>query len=84
MLKAVSRTGTTTKMTKASKVNFKSCGISIPTICEVTSLSHFSRQALYHLGGIGQGRPEPSLHVNDISRICWSQHLLTTQSEWPN
>ncbi|GFX62443.1 uncharacterized protein TNCV_412851 [Trichonephila clavipes] len=30
------------------------------------------------------GRPEPGLHVNDISRIHWSQHLLTTQSERPN
>ncbi|GFU46258.1 uncharacterized protein TNCV_2155831 [Trichonephila clavipes] len=29
-------------------------------------------------------RPEPGLHVNDISRIHWSQHLLTTQSERPN
>ncbi|GFU84275.1 uncharacterized protein TNCV_2161761 [Trichonephila clavipes] len=26
-------------------------------------------------------RPEPGLRVNDISRIHWSQHLLTTQSE---
>ncbi|GFT77998.1 uncharacterized protein TNCV_2820221 [Trichonephila clavipes] len=31
-----------------------------------------------------QGRPDPGLHVNDISRIHWSQHLLTTQSERPN
>ncbi|GFS75949.1 uncharacterized protein TNCV_4665911 [Trichonephila clavipes] len=31
-----------------------------------------------------RGRPEPGLRVNDISRIYWSQHLLTTQSEWPN
>ncbi|GFU18927.1 uncharacterized protein TNCV_1700381 [Trichonephila clavipes] len=31
-----------------------------------------------------QGRPEPGLRVNDISRNHWSQHLLTTQSEWPN
>ncbi|GFS69823.1 uncharacterized protein TNCV_3101411 [Trichonephila clavipes] len=31
-----------------------------------------------------RGHPEPGLHVNDISRIHWSQHLLTTQSEWPN
>ncbi|GFY01052.1 uncharacterized protein TNCV_5075201 [Trichonephila clavipes] len=29
-------------------------------------------------------RPEPDLHVNDISRIHWSQHLLTTQSERSN
>ncbi|GFU75152.1 uncharacterized protein TNCV_2055951 [Trichonephila clavipes] len=29
-------------------------------------------------------RPEPGLRVNNISRIHWSQHLLTTQSEWPN
>ncbi|GFW03476.1 uncharacterized protein TNCV_3019881 [Trichonephila clavipes] len=28
-----------------------------------------------------QGVPEPGLRVNDISRIHWSQHLLTTQSE---
>ncbi|GFV75338.1 uncharacterized protein TNCV_1481841 [Trichonephila clavipes] len=27
------------------------------------------------------GRPEPGLRVNDISRILWSQQLLTTQSE---
>ncbi|GFU71761.1 uncharacterized protein TNCV_130651 [Trichonephila clavipes] len=27
--------------------------------------------------------PEPSLCVNDISRIHWSQHLLTPLSEWP-
>ncbi|GFX42969.1 uncharacterized protein TNCV_4058921 [Trichonephila clavipes] len=33
---------------------------------------------------IGRGRPEPGHRVNDISRIHWSQHLLTTQSEWPN
>ncbi|GFW19387.1 uncharacterized protein TNCV_1602811 [Trichonephila clavipes] len=31
-----------------------------------------------------RGRPEPGLHVNDISRIHWSLHLLTTQSERPN
>ncbi|GFX43474.1 uncharacterized protein TNCV_4874941 [Trichonephila clavipes] len=31
-----------------------------------------------------RGRPEPGLGVNDISRIHWSQHLLTTQSERPN
>ncbi|GFX23687.1 uncharacterized protein TNCV_3596291 [Trichonephila clavipes] len=31
-----------------------------------------------------RGHPEPGLHVNDISRIHWFQHLLTTQSEWPN
>ncbi|GFU80748.1 uncharacterized protein TNCV_514751 [Trichonephila clavipes] len=31
-----------------------------------------------------RGRPEPGFHVNDISRIHWSQHLLTTQSERPN
>ncbi|GFX87372.1 uncharacterized protein TNCV_3369421 [Trichonephila clavipes] len=31
-----------------------------------------------------RGRPEPGLRVNDISRIHWSQHLLTTQSERPN
>ncbi|GFX88472.1 uncharacterized protein TNCV_2279401 [Trichonephila clavipes] len=30
-----------------------------------------------------RGRPEPGC-VNDISRIHWSQHLRTTQSEWPN
>ncbi|GFW59670.1 uncharacterized protein TNCV_2756781 [Trichonephila clavipes] len=27
-----------------------------------------------------RGHPEPGLRVNDISRIHWSQHLLTTQS----
>ncbi|GFS58366.1 uncharacterized protein TNCV_2475211 [Trichonephila clavipes] len=31
-----------------------------------------------------QGRPGPGLRVSDISRIHWSQHLLTTQSERPN
>ncbi|GFV97280.1 uncharacterized protein TNCV_2037901 [Trichonephila clavipes] len=31
-----------------------------------------------------RGCPEPALCVNDISWIYWSQHLLTTQSEWPN
>ncbi|GFV76935.1 uncharacterized protein TNCV_690051 [Trichonephila clavipes] len=31
-----------------------------------------------------RGRPEPGLRVNDISRIHWSQHHLTTQSEQPN
>ncbi|GFU24539.1 uncharacterized protein TNCV_2264911 [Trichonephila clavipes] len=31
-----------------------------------------------------QGCPETGLRVNDISRIYWSQHLLTTQSERPN
>ncbi|GFW32069.1 uncharacterized protein TNCV_2600951 [Trichonephila clavipes] len=30
------------------------------------------------------GHPEPGLHVNDIYRIHWSRHLLTTQSERPN
>ncbi|GFS61744.1 uncharacterized protein TNCV_2169651 [Trichonephila clavipes] len=29
-------------------------------------------------------RLEPGLRVNDISRIHWSQHLLTTQSKRPN
>ncbi|GFU26504.1 uncharacterized protein TNCV_2463481 [Trichonephila clavipes] len=29
-------------------------------------------------------RPESGFHVNEISRIHWSQHLLTTQSDWPN
>ncbi|GFV70892.1 uncharacterized protein TNCV_3040871 [Trichonephila clavipes] len=28
--------------------------------------------------------PEPGIRVNDTSRIHWSQHLLSTQSEWPN
>ncbi|GFS87720.1 hypothetical protein TNCV_4213541 [Trichonephila clavipes] len=27
---------------------------------------------------------EPVLRVNDIYLIHWSQHLITTQSEWPN
>ncbi|GFY32998.1 uncharacterized protein TNCV_2877471 [Trichonephila clavipes] len=31
-----------------------------------------------------RGRPEPDLRVNDISRIHWFQHLLTTEPEWPN
>ncbi|GFV58217.1 uncharacterized protein TNCV_3434001 [Trichonephila clavipes] len=31
-----------------------------------------------------RGCPEPGLRVNDISRIHWSQHHLTTQSERPN
>ncbi|GFS86273.1 uncharacterized protein TNCV_597371 [Trichonephila clavipes] len=29
-------------------------------------------------------RPEPGLRVNDIPRIYWSQHLLTTQQERHN
>ncbi|GFU72882.1 uncharacterized protein TNCV_4910111 [Trichonephila clavipes] len=29
-------------------------------------------------GLVCRERPEPGLHVNDISRIHWSQHLLTT------
>ncbi|GFV39133.1 uncharacterized protein TNCV_4759471 [Trichonephila clavipes] len=33
---------------------------------------------------ICRGRPEPGLRVNDISRIYWSQHLLTTQLDRPN
>ncbi|GFV68632.1 uncharacterized protein TNCV_2274951 [Trichonephila clavipes] len=33
---------------------------------------------------ICRGRPEPGLRVKDISRIHWSQYLLSTQSEWPN
>ncbi|GFY02999.1 uncharacterized protein TNCV_980041 [Trichonephila clavipes] len=28
--------------------------------------------------------PKPGFRVNEISRIHWSQHLLTIQSEWPN
>ncbi|GFU78914.1 uncharacterized protein TNCV_307551 [Trichonephila clavipes] len=31
-----------------------------------------------------RGRPEPGLRVNDISRIHWSQHLLTTQPLRPS
>ncbi|GFW78580.1 uncharacterized protein TNCV_2243801 [Trichonephila clavipes] len=31
-----------------------------------------------------RGRPEHDLRVNDISRIHWSQHLRTAQSERPN
>ncbi|GFU09244.1 uncharacterized protein TNCV_1122431 [Trichonephila clavipes] len=31
-----------------------------------------------------RGRSKPGLRVNDISRIHWSQHFLTTQSERPN
>ncbi|GFW51118.1 uncharacterized protein TNCV_3594001 [Trichonephila clavipes] len=31
-----------------------------------------------------RGRPELGFRVNDISRIHWSQHFLSTQSEWPN
>ncbi|GFY24418.1 uncharacterized protein TNCV_1014661 [Trichonephila clavipes] len=31
-----------------------------------------------------RGRPDPGLRVNDFSRIHWSQHLLTTESERPN
>ncbi|GFT41403.1 hypothetical protein TNCV_3890221 [Trichonephila clavipes] len=37
-----------------------------------------SRRVVY------RGRPESGLHVNDIFRIHWSQHLLTAQSERPN
>ncbi|GFX80051.1 uncharacterized protein TNCV_2891061 [Trichonephila clavipes] len=33
---------------------------------------------------VSRGHPEPGLRVNDIYRIHWSQHLVTTQSEWPN
>ncbi|GFW92547.1 uncharacterized protein TNCV_518641 [Trichonephila clavipes] len=33
---------------------------------------------------ICRGRPEPGLRENDISRIHWCQHLLTTQSERSN
>ncbi|GFU71499.1 uncharacterized protein TNCV_1672951 [Trichonephila clavipes] len=29
-----------------------------------------------------RGRLESSLHLNDISRIHWSQHFLSTQTEW--
>ncbi|GFV94900.1 uncharacterized protein TNCV_1028981 [Trichonephila clavipes] len=28
-----------------------------------------------------RGHPEPGLHVNDISRIHWSQHILKTISD---
>ncbi|GFX49891.1 uncharacterized protein TNCV_1031421 [Trichonephila clavipes] len=31
-----------------------------------------------------RGRPQPGLRVNRNSRIHWSQHLITTQSELPN
>ncbi|GFX18942.1 uncharacterized protein TNCV_322471 [Trichonephila clavipes] len=31
-----------------------------------------------------RGRPEPRPRVNDISRIHWSQHFITTHSERPN
>ncbi|GFU13548.1 uncharacterized protein TNCV_938341 [Trichonephila clavipes] len=31
-----------------------------------------------------RGHPETGIRVNDISRIHWSQHLLTTQSELPS
>ncbi|GFX30646.1 hypothetical protein TNCV_4861701 [Trichonephila clavipes] len=31
-----------------------------------------------------QGRPESGLHINVISRIHWSQHLLTTLLGRPN
>ncbi|GFU28507.1 uncharacterized protein TNCV_1410441 [Trichonephila clavipes] len=42
------------------------------------SMWRFSRRLVY------RGHPEPGLRVNDICRIHWSQHLLTTQSERPN
>ncbi|GFT76235.1 uncharacterized protein TNCV_564311 [Trichonephila clavipes] len=31
-----------------------------------------------------RGRPGSGLRINDNYRIHWSQHLCTTQSEWPN
>ncbi|GFT38856.1 hypothetical protein TNCV_1585521 [Trichonephila clavipes] len=31
-----------------------------------------------------RGRSEPGLHVNDITRIHWSLHLLPRQPERPN
>ncbi|GFX99119.1 uncharacterized protein TNCV_2493001 [Trichonephila clavipes] len=31
-----------------------------------------------------RARPEPGLRVNNTSRIQWSQHLLTAQSERPS
>ncbi|GFY04002.1 uncharacterized protein TNCV_1197811 [Trichonephila clavipes] len=31
-----------------------------------------------------RGSPDTGLRVNDIPQIHWSQHLPTTQSEWPN
>ncbi|GFU22224.1 splicing factor 3B subunit 2 [Trichonephila clavipes] len=52
------------KWRRRVKVNFKSGGISIPTICDVTSLSHFSSQALY-LGGVGALFSLPSDNKNE-------------------
>ncbi|GFW03959.1 uncharacterized protein TNCV_2050751 [Trichonephila clavipes] len=37
----------------------------------------------FSLRQICRGHPEPCLRVNEISRIDWSQNLLTTQSEQP-
>ncbi|GFX97167.1 putative DD41D transposase [Trichonephila clavipes] len=31
-----------------------------------------------------RGWTETGLHINEISRIYWFQHLLTKQSEWPD
>ncbi|PRD29275.1 UNVERIFIED_CONTAM: hypothetical protein NCL1_29899 [Trichonephila clavipes] len=46
--------------------------------CTFLTMWRSSRLLVY------RGRPEPDLRINDISLIHWSQHLLTTQSEWPN
>ncbi|GFX28462.1 hypothetical protein TNCV_1152711 [Trichonephila clavipes] len=86
MLKAANCTGTTTKMAEACKVNFKSGGISILTICDVTSLSHFSRQALY-LGGVDstQVRGSRGEYDNAIQHFAMflplEEHLLKYQRE---
>ncbi|GFV35507.1 uncharacterized protein TNCV_3205381 [Trichonephila clavipes] len=42
------------------------------------------RMHFLRCGGLLDDWSEPGLPVNDISRIHWPQHLLTTQLERPN
>ncbi|GFY02771.1 uncharacterized protein TNCV_3506511 [Trichonephila clavipes] len=45
-----------------------------PALCEFLMMWRSSRRL------VCRGHPDPDLRVNDISRIHWSQHLLSTQS----
>ncbi|GFV57986.1 uncharacterized protein TNCV_2572821 [Trichonephila clavipes] len=46
--------------------------------CAFLTMWRYSRRL------VCRGGPEPGLHVNEMSLIHCSQHLLTTQSELPN
>ncbi|GFY20792.1 uncharacterized protein TNCV_1120261 [Trichonephila clavipes] len=63
---------------KGATCSWMAANEAVGCTCAFLTMWWSSRRLVY------RGHPEPGFRVNDISRIHWPQHLLTTQSERPN